>query len=205
MLALESCDATKDADNFRAAGFGGFELLRFERAGRKADATEVTVGFSLAFAVDPKAPDTGFFVCQQHQPQNFWDPTLQVHPNGVSTIAGVVLVAENPADHHIFLSMLAGERNLRVTSAGMTVPTPRGVIQVISPVAFEARFGIEPPDLSHGARLAAVRFALGDVVAASAWLRTRGIATRERGDRFVVPAAAARGATLVFEPDAGGR
>ena len=204
MLALESCDATKDADNFRAAGFGGFELLRFERAGRKADGSEVTVGFSLAFAVDPKARDAGFFVCQQHQPQNFWDPALQVHPNGVSTIAGVVLVAEAPAEHHIFLSMLAGERNLHVTSAGMTVPTPRGAIQVMTPVAFQARFGIEPPDLSHGARLAAVRFGLRDLVAASAWQWPTGIATRERGDRFVVPAAAAHGATLVFERDAGG-
>jgi hypothetical protein len=204
MLALESCEATQDADHFRAAGFGGFELLRFERAGRKADGSEVTVGFSLAFAVDPKARDTGFFVSQQHQPQNFWDPALQVHPNGVSTIAGVVLVAENPADHHIFLSMLAGERNLRVTSAGMTVPTPRGVIEVMTPVAFAAHFGIEPPDLFHGARLAAVRFGLRDAVAASAWLQPGGMATRERGDRLVVPAAAAHGATLVFEQDAGG-
>jgi hypothetical protein len=201
MLALESCDAAKDADTFRAAGFGGFDLLRFERAGRKADGSEVTVGFSLAFAVDPQARDTGFFVCQQHQPQNFWDPALQIHANGASTITGVVLVAENPADHHIFLSMLAGQRHLHVTSAGLTVPTPRGVIEVMTAVAFEARFGVEPPDLAHGARLAAVRF----VVAAGAPPWHRGIATRERTERLVVPAAAAHGATLVFERQAEGR
>jgi catechol 2,3-dioxygenase-like lactoylglutathione lyase family enzyme len=204
MLALESGDAAKDADKFRAAGFGGFDLLRFERAGRKADGSEVTVGFSLAFAVDPRARDIGFFVCQQHQPQNFWDPALQVHANGVSTIASVVLVAENPADHHVFLSMLAGERNLHVTSAGMTVPTPRGAIEVMTPVAFQVGFGVEPPDLTHGARLAAVRFVLSDVVGQSARLRHKGIATRERSDRLVVPDAAAHGATLVFEPKAGG-
>jgi hypothetical protein len=201
MLALESRDAAKDADNFRAAGFGGFDLLGFERAGRKADGSEVTVGFSLAFAVDPKARDTGFFVCQQHHPQNFWDPALQVHANGVLSIAGVVLVAENPADHHIFLSMLVGERNLRVTSAGLTVPTPRGTIEVMTPVAFRVRFGVEPPDLSRGARLAAVRFVLRDVLVASARLRQRGVATRERGQGLVVPAAAAHGATLVFEQE----
>jgi hypothetical protein len=199
MLALESRNATADADSFRAAGFGGFDLLRFERTGRKADGSLVTVGFSLAFAVDPKARDAGFFVCQQHHPQNFWDPVLQVHPNGVSTIAGVVLVAENPADHHIFLSMLAGERNLRATSAGMTVPTPRGAIEVMSPVAFSAGFGVQPPDLSHGARLAAVRFALPDVAAASARLREAGIAMSGRRDRLVVPPVVAHGTTLVFE------
>jgi Glyoxalase-like domain len=200
MLALESSDAPKDADIFRAAGFGGFDLLRFERAGRKADGSEVTVGFSLAFAVDPQAADIGFFVCQQHQPQNFWDPSLQIHANGVSTIAGVVLVAENPADHHIFLSMFAGERNLRVTSAGITVPTPRGVIEVVTAVAFRVRFGVEPPDLSGGPRLAAVRF----LVASGAPPWHRGIATREPQERLVVPAAAAHGATLVFEREAGG-
>ena len=205
MLALESRNAAADADSFLAAGFGGFDLLRFERAGRKADGSPVTVGFSLAFAVDPKARDTGFFVCQQHHPQNFWDPALQVHPNGVSAIAGVVLVAENPADHHIFLSMLAGERNLHATSAGMTVPTPRGAIEVMSPVAFSAGFGVNPPDLSHGARLAAVRFAVPDVAAVRARLREGGItAISERKDRLVVPAEAAHGATLVFEREARG-
>jgi catechol 2,3-dioxygenase-like lactoylglutathione lyase family enzyme len=102
MLALESRDAAKDAETFGAAGFGGFDVLRFECAGRKADGSEATVGFSLAFAVDPQARDTGFFVCQQHHPQNFWDPALQIHANGVSTIAGVVLVAANPADHIFF-------------------------------------------------------------------------------------------------------
>jgi hypothetical protein len=85
--------------------------------------------------------------------------------------------------------MLAGERSLRVTSAGMTVPTPRGAIEVMTPVAFQVGFGIEPPDLSHGARLAAVRF----VVAGGA-----------RSDRLVVPAGAAHGATLVFERNADG-
>jgi hypothetical protein len=204
MLALESRNAAADADSFLAAGFGGFDLLRFERTGRRADGSLATVGFSLAFAVDPKARHTGFFVCQQHHPQNFWDPVLQVHPNGVSTVAGVVLVAENPADHHIFLSMLAGERNLRATSAGMTVPTPRGAIEVMSPVAFGAGFGVNPPDLSHGARLAAVRFALPDVAAVRARLQEAGIATSERRERLVVPAGVAHGATLVFEPQARG-
>jgi hypothetical protein len=54
MLALESCNAAADAESFRAAGVGGFDLLRFERTGRKADGSLVTVGFSLAFAVDPR-------------------------------------------------------------------------------------------------------------------------------------------------------
>jgi hypothetical protein len=85
----------------------------------------------------------------------------------------------------------------------MTVPTPRGAIEVMSPVAFSAGFGV-PPDLSHGARLAAVRLAVPDVAAVRARLREGGIAMSERGDRLVVPAEVAHGATLVFEREARG-
>ena len=40
------------------------------------------------------------------------------------------MVADNPTDHHIFLSAFAGERELQSTSAGITIATPRGEIQV---------------------------------------------------------------------------
>ncbi len=37
-------------------------------------------------------------------PEKFWNPALQQHANSANDIAGAVLVAENPSDHHIFLS-----------------------------------------------------------------------------------------------------
>ena len=49
-----------------------------------------------------------------------------MHPNTASAVAGVVLVADNPSDHHIFLEAFAGEREAQATSAGIGVRTPRG-------------------------------------------------------------------------------
>ena len=118
----------------------------------------MTVGFSLAFARDAGAPEISFATCQQHFPENFWNPVFQQHANTVSGIAGVVLVAENPSDHHIFLSAFSGVRDLSATSSGITASTPRGDIRVMDPAAFRSHFGSEPPDISSGARLAAVRF-----------------------------------------------
>ena len=103
MLALRGVGAP-DAAEFRAAGIGDFELFEFAREGKRPDGAPVKLAFSLAFARDGAAAEAGFFTCQNHHPENFWNPAFQNHPNTSSGVAGVVLVAENPSDHHIFLS-----------------------------------------------------------------------------------------------------
>lgn len=65
--------------------------------------------------------------------------------------------------------------------------------------AFRARFDAEPPDLSHGARLAAVRFNVGDRAALTAAFNEGGIAFSTAMDATVVMPELAMGATLVFE------
>ena len=196
MLVLEGKGAAADAEAFRAAGIGDFDVFDFEREGKSPDGTNVKVAFSLAFAADPGAPDMGFFTCQQHYPENFWNPAFQRHANGVSGVAGVVFVAENPADHHIFLKAFAGVSDLASTSSGITIETPRGEIQAMDPAAFRLHYAVEPPDTARGMRLAAIRFA-GDLAAARAALGAR---AAERMDRLIIGPNAAHGATLVFEP-----
>jgi catechol 2,3-dioxygenase-like lactoylglutathione lyase family enzyme len=199
MLVLEGKGVEADVDAFRRAGIGDFAPFRFEREGRTPDARAVKLGFSLAFARDALAPDTCFFTCQQHYPENFWNPAFQAHANGASAIAAVVLVAENPSDHHIFLSAFSGVRDLHSTSAGVTVETPRGAIQAMDPAAFRLHFGVEPPDVSAGARLAAARFTVRDLAATRGLLGQAGISASEHMGRIVVGPDTAMGATLAFE------
>jgi catechol 2,3-dioxygenase-like lactoylglutathione lyase family enzyme len=199
MLVLEGHDAAADAQAFRRAGIGDFAPFRFEREGRKPDGRVVKLGFSLAFARDERAPDTCFFTCQQHYPENFWDPAFQGHPNGATGVAAVVLVAENPTDHHIFLSAFSGVRDLLATSTGVTVETPRGAIQAMDPAAFRLHYGVAPPDVTAGARLAAVKFTVRDVAATHAMLAKSSIAAADHMGRLVVGSDAALGATIVFE------
>jgi hypothetical protein len=199
MLVLESRDAVADARAFRESGIGDFEPFHFGRDGRKPDGTVVKLAFSLAFARDPKPSRAGFFVSQQHYPENFWDPKFQAHANSASAVAGVVIVAENPADHHVFLSAFVGERALAATSSGVTVKTPRGEIQVMDPAAFSSHFGTDPPDIAGGAALAALRIAVRDLDGLRARLETAGAAFVERMDRLVVGPSAAMGAAIAFE------
>jgi catechol 2,3-dioxygenase-like lactoylglutathione lyase family enzyme len=198
MLVLEGRGAP-DAEAFRAANISDFDLYEFEREGRRPNGNPIKVAFALAFAKDPLAPDIGFFTCQHRYPENFWNPAFQNHPNTAAAVAGVILVADNPSDHHIFLEAFTGQRDLLATSAGLSIKTPRGEIQVMQRDAFRERFGVEPPDTARGARLAALRFAVHDLDVVTARLETKSIASSSRMGRVIVGPDNAMGSTLVFE------
>src|SRR5262249_32387447 len=140
-----------------------------------------------------------FAACQHHFPENFWNPAFQQHCNGATGVAGVVMVAENPSDHHIFLSAFTGERELLATSSGITVQTPRGTIQVMEPSAYEHYFGVAAPDLARGARLAALMVWVRDRAQVTTLLEQAKIAAAERMGRIVVGPRDAMGAAIVFE------
>jgi hypothetical protein len=200
MLVLEGKGAADDVAAFHAAGLGDFEQFDFERKARRPDGATVKVAFSLAFASDAKAPDTGFFTCQQHYPENFWNPAFQLHANGVEGIAGVTMVAENPAGHAPFLRAFCGATEATSIANGISIQTGRGEMQVLDPAAYRRHFAAEPPDLIRGARLAAIRLRVRDLAAAAVALGKGGIVTVEHEGNVVLPPDSAYGATLVFEP-----
>src|SRR5262245_62805707 len=58
-MMLESEDVPADAAQFRSAGFARSGALTFERAGKGADGSTVTVGCSLAVARHPRSAEDG--------------------------------------------------------------------------------------------------------------------------------------------------
>ncbi|MHB2166386.1 VOC family protein [Alsobacter sp. R-9] len=196
MLVLESADAEADRAAFAAAGIGAFERFDFERQARRPDGSTVRVAFSLAFAAAPLAPEVGFFVCQQHEPQNFWNPAFQRHANGATGLAAVTLVSENPSAHAEFLSAFSGERDLVSNSAGITVPTPRGRIDVMTGAALRFHAGVEIAE--EPARLVGLSLSVSDPAAMAARLATAGVAHSTVQGDVIVPPEAAMGTLLRF-------
>jgi hypothetical protein len=194
-VVLASRDAAADAAAYAAAGIGDFEPFFFERRGRRPDGSEVHVAFELAFAVDAESPDTAFFACEHKHPENFWNAAAQRHPNMATGVLGVVLTAENPSDHHVFLKEFTGVRDFRASSLGLAIPTPNGEIEVLTPGAFTQRTGVSAPG-GTGLRLAAIRIAVADLGAAE---RGAGGRATRRGDLMVVPAGELFGLTLTLE------
>jgi hypothetical protein len=199
MLVLEGHDSAAEAETFRAAGIGDFELFHFERDAKRPDGTPTKVAFSLVFARDPKAPDIGYFACKQRHPENFWNPAFQQHANGAIGIAGIVLVADQPGEHREFLSAFAGVHDVQAVGMDVSVKTPRGEIRMMNPASFAREFGAASPDTRRGARLAALRFAVRDRAAVKAALQAGKVNYAELTQRLVVGPDIAMGATLVFE------
>lgn len=199
MLILKSTDARADAHSFETARITGFEVFDFGREAKKPDGSTVKVAFSLAFARDPASPDLGFAVCQQHFPENFWNPAFQLHANGATGLPGVVLVADNPSDHHVFLKGFTGVSDLHSSSLGIKATTAHGEIEIIEPVAFRDQFGVTAEVSGEGMTLSAMRFAVNDAVKAEGIFRDAGVKVERHIGRLVIRPDLAYGATLIFE------
>jgi catechol 2,3-dioxygenase-like lactoylglutathione lyase family enzyme len=198
MLVLKG-NGTKDAEDFRNSGIGDFDLYDFEREAKRPDGVPEKVAFTLTFARNPAAPGAGFFTCQQHYPENFWNPAFQKHANSVSAVAGVIAVAEEPARHLDFMQSFAGA-TAQNGKDGFKIETPRGSVEVTTPAAFLHRYGVQAPDVSRGARLAALRFTAADAIPLHGVPELAGMTGLYAGNSAVIGPEGALGAVLVFEP-----
>ena len=121
MMVLEGFDTDADHAAFNAAGVGFPETFYFARAAKRPDGEAVEVAFSLAFAKNEATTDAGFFVCQQHAPDMFWNPAFQVHENGAKGIRRIVFASDAPAQHKRFYEAYTGVAELRaMVACGLT-------------------------------------------------------------------------------------
>jgi len=199
MLALAGRGAP-DTEEFHSKGIGSFDLCEFEREAMRPDGSAIKVAFALAFASDLRAPETGFFTCLHRRPEYFWNPAFQVHTNTTASVAGVVLVAKCPIEHQNFLTAFTGAQESAAMRCGLTIMTEHGEIQVMTPAAFIERYGVVPPEVPSGARLAALRFTVCDISLAKLTFEKAKIPAASAGNAIVIGAQAAMGAALVFEP-----
>lgn len=199
-LVLESKDADRDARHFAESGIAQSGSVHFKREGTRPDGSPVTVAFSLAFAQAADA-DCAFAVCQQHFPENFWNPKFQDHANGVTAIAGAVLVADDPAAHAAYMRAYCGV-GVQKAQDRISAPTARGRVDVVTPELFVREFGCAPTGPDGTFRLSALRFLTRDLSSAEKCLKDGGLSPHKPDERLIVHPAEALGATIAFEPAA---
>lgn len=200
MLVLESPDAKTDAGVFAQAGVGDFEPFSFERRGRRPDGSEVHVAFTLAFALDAAAPDTGYLVCEQHHPENFWNPVFQLHPNAATALVAVALATPHPERHKRFFTVFTGVEPIDPIGQDLSFRLPRdGRLDVMTPDDAATAYGsIE--DEPDAATLVAFSIRVEEIAAQTHRLDAAGIPYHRIGSRLVVPASVAFGVAIAFEP-----
>jgi catechol 2,3-dioxygenase-like lactoylglutathione lyase family enzyme len=199
MLVLDSRNAEADATLFSAAGIGDFEPFHFARQGTLPNGTEIQVAFTLAFARDPEAPELGFFVCQQHFPESFWNPEFQDHPNRAVALSRVALATPDPDRHFPFLTALTGTGPSISAGPDRAFELTRGRIDVMVVDDAAETYGSIEADANSPSFVAfAVR--IDDVERQALHLDAAGIPYQRIGSRIVVPASSAFGVALAFEP-----
>lgn len=185
MLALRSTDAKADAEHFAREGIGCFAPFHFGRQGKRPDGSETEVAFTLAFAHERSMPDCGFFACQHHFPQNFWAQAMQQHRNGATALTRVTLVAENPSDHHVFLSSYAGSREMHANSTGIAMECGQGLLEIITEETFRFTYGVAPPP-GDRPRFAGFSLAMPSAAATASDATKLGLAVAECPGGFTV-------------------
>jgi hypothetical protein len=163
----------------------------------------VRVAFSLAFADNRLAPEAGFFVCQQHAPENFWNPAFQRHANGARQLTAVTMIAENPSSQAEFLKHFTGEHGLVSSPAGITIRTPRGQLEVMTGPALALHTGVSLPE--EPARLVGFTVVVPSLVALAERLRAAKVPHSLVGTSLVVPPEAAFGTIIVFSEESASR
>jgi Glyoxalase-like domain len=199
MLALDSGNATADATRFARAGIGSFDPFFFERKGARPDGTATHVAFTLAFAEDAAAPRMGFFACQHHHPENFWNPAFEDHPNRAVSVSTVAMAAPDPLRHERFLALFTGGGSVRPSGHDLSFALARGRLDVMTLDDAGEIYGSveeepgEPCFVGFGVRIAALERQAGE-------LSVAGVPYQRIGSRLVVPASAALGVAVAFEP-----
>lgn len=197
-LVFQSADARADRRDFLDAGLNAFENVDFSRKAKLPDGSEVTVAFSLAFVTDPAMPEATFFTCQQHAPEHFWKPQYQTHANTAHHASEAIMVAADPAAHANFFRGTHGTDAVRSTDGGLTVATDLGAISMLTPSAFEARFGRAAPGPGDQPRFAGFQIAVAVIAAARGVLASRGVTAREAGGALQVGPDGLRGIVVEF-------
>jgi catechol 2,3-dioxygenase-like lactoylglutathione lyase family enzyme len=199
MLVLDSQDANADAALFSESGIGSFEPFHFERSGRRPDGSETKVAFTLAFTSAENSPKAGFFVCQQHFPENFWNPEFQRHDNKATQISSVTLAAPSPERLRSFLRAFSGVQPASPDGDDLSFRLGDSHIDVLTPDDAAEIYGSVEAELDQPSFVAfAVR--VEDIHRQAQGLDSADIPYQHIGSRLIVPASAAFGVAIAFEP-----
>ena len=194
-LATDGADLAFDA--FNAAGLNPDAPLFFDRAVEVAGKTE-HAQFRTVRIPKTNMPVVGFFVCEHLTPQFVYRTEWARHPNGARGIAGVTVIAEQPARWIAELEKYFGAGSARRDGEGLVVNTGTQPIRYLTRKDYLARYpGVTPVRSGDHPALLSVR--VDSLAGCEALLKKNGVKTLtpDAGRLLVLPSEAAH-LTLEF-------
>lgn len=188
LSALHSTDSQANAAQAARAGFTVAGHLEFGRDVMLPNGTDGRTKTTLALLPDARFPRLSFFLCQQHRPDLIYVPEWLEHPNKVSGICGVNIVAQL-IDHEALRARL-GRLYLETNSVdgGFQCQTANGVMQVLEPDAFEHKIGPLPAEMQGETTpcIAGMDLRMPDPEVMLEWLKTSSLEFREVENGFAL-------------------
>jgi hypothetical protein len=196
-VALATDGAETAFDAFKAAGLDPDAPLFFDRAVEIAGKTE-HAQFRTVRIPKTNMPVVGFFVCEHLTPQFVYRAEWARHPNGARGIAGVTVIAEQPARWTAELEKYFGAGSVTREGGGIVADTGTQPIRYLTPRDYAARYpGIAPvrPD-DHPALLS---LRVNSLPACAALLQKNGVKTVKPDEsRLLVPPSEAAHLAIEF-------
>ena len=194
-LATDGADLAFDA--FKAAGLSPDAPLFFDRAVEVVGKVE-HAQFRTIRIPKTNMPVVGFFVCEHLTPQFVYRSEWAAHPNGARGIAGVTVIAEQPAKWVPELEKYFGGGSAARDGDGIVVNTGTQPVRYLTREAYAARYpGIVPVRTADHPALLSIR--VDSLSACGALLKNNGVTfVRPDPGRLLVPPSEAAHLTLEF-------
>jgi len=194
-LATDGADLAFDA--FKATGLNPDAPLYFDRAVEIAGKTE-KAAFRTVRIPKTNMPVVGFFVCEHLTPQFVYRTEWAKHPNRARGIAGVTVIAEQPAKWIAELEKYFGVGAAKREGEGLVVNTGTQPIRYLTRKDYLARYpGVTPVRPGDHPALLSVR--VDSLAGCEALLQKNGVKTlKPDAGRLLVPPSEAAHLTLEF-------
>lgn len=194
-LATDGADLAFDA--FRASGLNPDAPLSFDRAVEIAGKSE-KAAFRTVRIPKTNMPVVGFFVCEHITPQFVYRSEWAKHPNGARGIAGVTVIAEQPAKWTAELEKYFGPGSVARDGNGIVASTGTQPVRYLARQDYLARYpGITP--VRPGDHPALLTLRVDSLLACEALLAKNGVqAVKPDAGRLLVPPSEAAHLTIEF-------
>jgi hypothetical protein len=194
-LATDGADLAFDA--FKASGLNPDAPLSFDRAVEIAGRTE-KAAFRTVRIPKTNMPVVGFFVCEHITPQFVYRSDWAKHPNGARGIAGVTVIAEQPAKWTGELEKYFGPGSVARDGNGIVANTGTQPIRYLARQDYLGRYpGIMPVRSGDHPALLSVR--VESLAVCEAFLAKNGVRVLKPDvGRLLVPPSEAAHLTIEF-------
>ena len=175
--------------------------LSFFRPADLPDGSRDDAQFSAVRLDRSAAFDGRIYWCEHLTPEHVWRPEWQVHPNGATAVARILLSVRDPERQAAMFRRMFGAAAVTAGADGRAVlRAGEAVVEAAPHAAVAAELGAAAPDpAGRGDHMAVVGLRVRDLAATAAVLRANGVAgLAEAPGRLRVPAAAAMNTTIDF-------